>query len=200
MKNLLKSLFIASAMFSVASASAISDPYAVIRDLPEQPYYFEDAWIVQNLATTHSAQVLIDLGSVDGGAARYFAQNLPGTKVYSISSWNDYDVTDPGSSYGFHKFLSNVKHEGLTEIIVPIRMDSLEGADSLNILADLIYINSGDYSVYDTVSAWLSHLSTNGVIAGNNWRLHDVQRGVVDVAAELELTLNLSDNIWWLTR
>jgi hypothetical protein len=178
------------------------EPYDSVRAVPYEPYFLEDSWYVQNLAITHNAQVIVDVGSHDGAASRDLVNVLPPLpegKLYAIHSWF-YDKAHPEHHYTYHKFLSNVKLDGHADRIIPIRMLPSEAAEALNIVADLIYIAASDKCIHKSIIDWFPHLTETGIIVGNNWSWHPVQIGVTQAADELDLTLHVENNTWWLER
>lgn len=175
------------------------EPYASVRNLPYQPYYIENGYLLFNLINSRSAAVVIDVGSVDGGAARYIAQNAPETitQIYAVQDWGKSEQV----RFPYQQFLSNVKQENTTNLIIPIRMSSQEAATGLSVIADVIFFNATFQDAVDEdILAWSSHLTANGVICGNNWNDPTVEMGVTQAAASLNLILNISGDFWSLTR
>ncbi len=175
------------------------EPYLSVRNLLPTPYYVEDGYALLNLITTQDAATVVDVGSADGGFARYIAQqasSLPSlNKIYSISDWS----ADQSNKHPFQNFLSNVVQENTSSLIVPIRMSPLEAASALNIKADFIYVNSSQ-DVYKDILAWYPHLNNAGTIAGNNWNDSSVEMGVTKAAQDLDLNLQLTNNVWYFTK
>ena len=199
----LKNLFLAGFLLANLSAYAAPEPYASVRDLPFTPYFVQDGYVFYSLIESHNAAVIVDVESQDGSVARFVAQlanNLPSlSAIYSISAWPE---TDPVQRRPYQRFLSNVKHETTTELITPIRMNSLEAAMSLNIKADFIsLVGANDQDrIYKDILAWYPHLSDNGVICGNNWYENAVELGVTKAATSLDLNLKISGNVWYFEK
>ena len=180
----------------------LPEPYLSIHNLPQTPYYVQDSYVYYNLITTHNAAVIVDVDSQDGGVARFIAQqaaNMPTvTKIYSVNIWADHYA----SKHQFQRFLSNVKQENSTGLIIPVRMNSLDAASALNINADFISLVGGNDTdtIYKEILAWYPHLSDRGVMCGNNWYESSVQIGVTKAAKSLDLTLNISSNVWYFVK
>lgn len=204
MKKSLGTLVTVAALLASASLCAdLPQPYASIRNLPATPYYVQDAYTFFNLANTHNAAVIVDVGSQDGSVARYFAQqasNLPSLKqIYSIDLW---ESSDASQAHLFQRFLSNVIQENSTGLIVPIRMSSHEAAESLNVQADFINLagSHDQNTVYHDIISWHSHLSNGGVLAGNDWYDTAVESAVTQAAATLGISVQVNGNVWYFTK
>lgn len=202
MKKYLKSMFVAGLL--LANLSLFADtppPFSLIHNLPQTPYFVLDGYIYYSLISSQNAAVIIDVDSQDGSVARYIAQQvatLPSVKqIYSISAWQN---SDHSQKHLFQRFLSNVSQENTADLITPIRMSSLEAAGALNIVADFISLvgaNDRD-AIYNEIIAWFPHLSATGVICGNNWDENEVQEGVTEAAAALNVSVNVDANVWYI--
>ncbi|HSW86499.1 MAG TPA: hypothetical protein VLG49_03245 [Rhabdochlamydiaceae bacterium] len=204
MKKYLKNTLFAAVLSTNLSLFAdVPQPYASVNNLPQMPYYVLDGWVFFNLINTFNAGVIVDVDSQDGSVARYIAQqmpNLPSVKeIFSVSLWQS---QDPSQKHLFQRFLSNIKQEGTAESITPIRMSSLEGASSLNIVADFVSVvgKNDENAIFNDIMAWYPHLSLTGVICGNNWHENSVQRGVARAASMLGLNLQISGNVWYFQK
>ncbi|HEY4832595.1 MAG TPA: hypothetical protein VIH61_08570 [Waddliaceae bacterium] len=193
-KKAFGSAILASLLISSSPVSADPQPYTNIHILPYVPYYVPDGFALIDQINSLPATVFIEVGSQDGAAARFVAQNAPaGLAIYAVSSWWS---CDPSEKYLFQKFLSNVIQENTTESIVPIRMASYEGAKALNIIADVIYVNSASETLNSDILAWSSHLSSIGVICGSNWQDPVVEMAVAQAAAQLGCVVVNNGNFW----
>ncbi len=159
------------------------------------PYYFENGYILLNKVNAQETTVFIDVESSEGMAARYISANTSeSVKVFNINSWSE-------SEHQYQKFLSNVIQENQGDRINSIRMSSREASNALNLVSELIYIDCENTdTVYEKILAWVSHLSQNGVIAGNRWEWHEVELAVVYAVVDLGLTLNIDGNFWFLKK
>jgi hypothetical protein len=188
---------------SLALFADLPQPYTLIENLPQTPYFVQDAYIFYTLINENNAAVIVDVESQDGGVARYVAQQVNTlTSVKQIYSVNAWQSPDRSQKHLFQRFLSNVIQENSAPLITPIRMCSREAAESLNIQADFISVvgaNDQD-TIYRDIIAWYAHLSDNGVICGNNWNETSVQIGVTKAAAALEQTVVVNGNVWYFVK
>lgn len=203
MKKCLKNLLVASALWANLSLYADIQPYASIQNLPQTPYFVQDAYTYYSLIMGNGASVIIDVESADGGVARYVAQqaaNLPMvTEIYSVNAWQS---PDRSQKHLYQRFLSNVNQEMTTQLITPIRMSSQEGAESLKVTADFISVVGGNDSItiYNDILSWYPHLSDKGIICGNNWLDSSVQVGVTKASASLDVKLHVNNNVWYFQK
>ena len=124
------------------------EPYDSITDLPFDSHgWFGNGTKLEKIINEKRPQIVIEVGSWLGLSTRFIAGKVAeGAKVYAVDTWRgspgeSVHLQDPRLPYLYQQFLSNVKHAGLTDKIIPVRMDSLEAARALNIQADLIYID-----------------------------------------------------------
>jgi len=204
MKKPFRTLFAATAfLVNISLYGNAIQPYASVKNLPQTPYYVQDAYTIYSLINTHGSIIVVDVESQDGGVARYVAQqaaNLPTVQqIYSVSAWQS---CDPSQKHLFQRFLSNVSQEMTTQLITPIRMSSQEGAEALNIAADFISLVGKNQSdgIYSDILAWYPHLSSSGVLCGNNWFDHSVQQGVTKAAVALDASLQTNNNVWYFVK
>lgn len=200
----LRKLFVCGALLAQVGLQATPpQPYTYIQTMPYTPYFVQDAYLLYSFVQNNSSGVIVDVGSHDGGVARYLAQQASALtsirEVYSISPWYS---ADPSQKHLYQRFLSNVVQENTASLITPIRMYSLEAAESFNHQADLIFVTGGNdnVGVYNDIIAWYPHLSSTGILCGNNWNEPSVQMGVTRAAAALEVTVKLADNVWYFQR
>ena len=101
----------------------------------------------------------------------------------------------------YQQFLSNIIHAGLTDKIIPLRMDSLTAAPYLSTVlinpSDLIYIDAShdEKSVYDDMRAWHPLIKGYGVLCGDDWAWVSVQKAVRRFAQENKLSRILLNHI-----
>lgn len=171
-----------------------SEPYDSVKLMPLEPYFIDNGYILLNKVNSLSTTVFIDVESTDGSAARYIASNTDGSvKVFSVNSWS--------GEHDYQLFLSNVKHENTDNKIVSLRMNSHEAAEALNLIAEVIFIDSSDSAgLQNKILSWATHLAEGGVIAGNNWAWHDTLMAVVTASSQLNLTMSVDGNYWYLTK
>src|SRR5438128_2515324 len=106
MMKVLKQAFFGALLLCNFSLSADDpEPYVSIHNLSYVPYYVENGYLLMDRINTHSASIVIDVDSENGGGARLVGQNTPDSvQIYSVSMWTS-------SEHAFQRFLSNVKQE-----------------------------------------------------------------------------------------
>lgn len=181
------SLFLATSLLS-------NEPYDSIKNVVYEPYFIQDGYILLDKVNTQNTTVFIDVQSTNGAASRYVALNTPETvKVVCVNPWEN--------DYAFQKFLSNVKQENQNEKIIPLRMNSDNASSAINLLSELIFIDgSTNDSLYEAILGWVSNLTDQGVICGSHWELSSVKLAVVQVAANLNLSLTINGTYWFLKK
>ena len=182
------------------------EPYSSIKSLPFDGHgWFGNEEPLLALMTNRAPRVAIEVGSWLGCSTRFIASHLPeGGKLYAVDTWRGspgevVHMEDPRLPNLYQLFLSNVKHAGLTEVIVPMRMRSLEASRALAIQADLIYLDASHETenVYQDIIAWHPHLSPGGVLCGDDWSWPSVRKGVNKAADELKCQVLTAQNFWW---
>lgn len=153
-------------------------------------------------------KTVIEVGSWLGKSTIHMARKIPvGAVVYAIDHWKgsyghlrDGIKKYPWLPYLYEQFLSNMIHAGVAEKVIPIRSSSLEAAQSLDIVADLIYIDAAhdDKSVYADLCAWYPKLAQDGVICGDDWHMPGVHRAVRRFAAENNMEIESIRPFWWI--
>lgn len=195
----------------ITRSASIPEPYASIIDLPvDMQGWFsnENKKNLESLIKIYKPKTIIELGTWLGTSAIFMASIMPeDCKLYCIDDWTaDSDVAilnTPGLDVKikilYQQFLSNVKHHGLCHKIVPMRMKTLEAARSLNIKADLIYVDAShdENSVYADVTSWLPHLKKGGIMCGDDWNHFGISAAVNRVSSELGKKLKVDGNFWW---
>lgn len=205
MKNYLFVLF-CFPLLAFAKNVDIPAPYVYVNDLPYDDHgWFEptNAHYLRFFIEKTNASNIIEIGTWLGKSARFIAQNMPEDgKVFAVDTWEPEEavyLTDPRLSYLYQLFLSNVKHANLCHKIVPVRMKSVEAAKALNIIAEVIYIDGNHETkhVIDDILAWYPHLSSNGIMCGDDWAAPPVREGVIKCAEILNKQVKEHDNFWW---
>ena len=181
------------------------EPYDSIEDLPFDPHgWFGNGDKLEKIINEKQPQVVIEVGSWLGLSTRFIAGSVPeGAKVYAVDTWGgspqeNVHLQDPRLPYLYQLFLSNVKHAGFADTIIPIRMDSLEAAKALNVQADLIYIDAAHdtASVLADITHWYPHLNPDGVMCGDDWKWDSVRVAVEICARHFKKNIYSNDNFW----
>ncbi len=140
-------------------------------------------------------KTIVEIGVWKGASSIHMAKQLPPDgKVYSVDHFaGSPELQEGGYEDEFSKlydqFLSNVIHEKLTHKIVPIKMRSIEAAESLkNLKPDMVYID-GDHSYAETLAdirAWYPLVAGHGILCGDDFSLKegDVSTAVKDFCKE----------------
>jgi predicted O-methyltransferase YrrM len=158
---------------------------------------------------TFSPKIIIEVGVWCGKSAAYMAQIMSENCIlYAVDHFkvdSEYSLhSDPTvatrAKQLYEQFLSNMIHLNLTEKIIPIRMNSLDAAHTLEVQADLIYIDGSheEEDVFNDVCAWSKKLNPHGIICGDDYDAPYVQRGVDRAAQKLGLTVKSNACFWYI--
>lgn len=181
------------------------EPYCSINDLPFDDHgWFSNQGQIETCINELKPTTVIEVGSWLGASTRFIAERLPiGSKLYAVDTWlgsqnEELHQQDPRRPFLYQLFLSNVKHAGLTDVIVPIRMDSIEASKALNMKADLIYLDASHdtESVHNDIMAWFPHLIQGGIFCGDDWHWTSVRDAVIQAAADLNAPISSEGNFW----
>lgn len=191
LKNI-RRLCVATLLLSSMAYGA--EPYDSVRLITAEPYFVENGYVLVSKVNSLGATVFIDVESPNGGVSRLIASYTDeSVRVYSVNAWS--------GEHEYHQFLSNVRQENTGERITPLRMNSEDASDALNLSANLIFIDSSDSTTLPPkIASWLTHVADGGAIVGNNWQWNDVKVAVTTAALELNLSLTLDTNYWFLSR
>lgn len=193
-----KTMFLAGLFATLnLSADTLPEPFASIYQLSPTPYYFENGYLLVDKVNTEKATVFIDVGSQGGSAARLIAQYTQGVKIYNVNIWQSCDSQQKN---GYQKFLSNLIAENTAERIIPIRMSSIEAAKALNVIAEVIYLDSIESTLSSEILAWAPHLAPSGTICGHDWTDPNVQYTVAQAANKLGFLVKSNGDFWYLER
>jgi hypothetical protein len=200
-----KALLILFSTFSVLTAD-LPEPYASIEVLPFDNHgWFANAEPLEILLTAVKPKTVIEVGSWLGSSTRFIASLLDeDAKLYAIDTWLGSDnesehQKDPRLPTLYQQFLSNVIHQQMTDVIIPVRMKSMEAARALKVKADFIYIDGAHdtWSVMNDILYWHLHLNEGGIICGDDWGWASVQVAVIQCANVLNKKIHATGNFWW---
>lgn len=187
----------------------LPEPYRSIIILPFDPHgWFSKAnrEKLNEFLTTRNITTVIEVGSWLGSSATFMASLLPEHgKVYTVDHWlgNDNSNNHPDIARrlpsAYQQFLSNVIHKNVARKVIPIRMKSLEAAQALNVLADLIYIdaNHEEKSVYNDIMAWYPKLKKGGIMCGDDYGFLGVRKAVKRASERLGGTFQVAGGMFW---
>jgi predicted O-methyltransferase YrrM len=201
---------------SYADEFSFPDPYPEIYKQVEVLPYFCHGWnkynvIFDSLLAQQKFKTVIEVGVFLGNWTMYIAKSLPpGSRYFAVDHWEGSEEHHvPGTVENeclknfYQQFLSNIIHTGLTDKVIPVRMNSLEAAkklQQLNIQADLIYIDAAhDFiAVLQDLYAWFPLLAPGGMFCGDDWHYGGVQQAVKMFAEKKGLKIIINNNFWQL--
>lgn len=193
--------------FLFADLPAPYDSVQNIRPFVDHGWY-QNEMQLRALIYNYRIKTIVEVGSWLGKSTIDLARALPPEgKIYAVDHWEGSAEHQIGNSawhpslpYLYEQFLSNIIHSGLTEKVVPIKMDSLEAARSLTVQPDLIYIdaNHETEAVYRDLCAWYPFVKGRGILCGDDWCWPSVRSAVVRFAAENQLQIDSYGNFWRL--
>lgn len=174
-----------------------SDPYSNVNLLPLDLQGYNSQSKAFDILLELKPKLIIEVGSWKGASAIYMAKILKNightdfeivcvdTWLGSVEHWFDRVSHDLFKIDIYQQFLSNVIHEGLTDIITPFRIDSVNAAEYFRIIEavpDFIYIDAGhDYlSVKNDLFLYSSLLKPGGHLVGDDWFHEPIKSAVYD--------------------
>lgn len=123
-----------------------------------------------------------------------------GSKTDTDSFAGELAIGDP-----YLKFMRHVIEAGLTGVVTPCRLESVEAAKLVPPgSADFVFID-GDHStpsVIEDIAAWLPIVMPGGTIAGHDWHHARVRNGVLSHFPENRIEVVTPPNGWpsWRVR
>lgn len=189
--------------------SHLPEPYCHVNLMPYNPDgWYQNSDPIQSLIEIHHVKSILEVGSWFGLSTRHMASLLPSDgKVYAVDTWlgSPNEIHDPEILRTLYdQFLSNVIHSHLTDKIIPHRMDSLDAANTLPYVVDMIYLDAThEYeAVLSDLKAWFPHVKSGGIFCGDDWAWGDrgVERAVIDFATENSLTYSTNGWFWQIIK
>lgn len=201
-------------VLSQAQKNALSTPYNSLEHVlkfDDHGWYANAEWIAK-LFVHNSIRTVIEVGSWLGKSTRHIAQLLPTDgKIYAVDTWLgsvEHQLVETNVlsklSTLYEQFLSNIIHAQLTHKVKPVRMSSLEAAESLKSLVgkvDLIYIDAAHdaESVLQDLQAWYPYImNKKGILCGDDWGWESVRAAVIMFAQKYNMTVCGDKNFWFL--
>ncbi len=194
------------ASFLSSKEPALPEPYCSLEKiLPPNPQgWYANAQQMEELFKDHNIRTVVEVGSWLGKSTCHIASQLGhGGRVYAIDHWlgsvEHQDYENLPTLYD--QFLSNVIHAGLTHRIIPLRMDSLQGAGYLkHVPVDLVYLDAAHdkESVLKDLEAWFPYVKGHGVLCGDDWGWKSVEEAVREFAQKNRLKIVYGKNFWRL--
>ena len=168
----------------------------------------ENKLMLTNFIKNTSPKIIVEVGVWCGKSSAYMAQIMPNDcKLYAVDHFkvnSEYSHMQPEiaarAARLYEQFLSNMIHLKSTNKIIPIKMDSLDAANTLDIQADIIYIDGShkEEDVFNDVCAWSKKLKDNGIICGDDYDAPYVQCGVDRAAQALGLVVKSYGCFWYI--
>ncbi len=212
-KNII--LNIVMILHSFTLIQALPSPYNEVKELLPvhwHGWYGNSQWI-KNLMSVNKISTCIEVGSWLGCSTVHIASLLqPNGKLYAVDTWEGciQHVENPEWKAMlptlYKQFLSNMIHANLTDIVVPMRMTSLEGAKILSqkfSAVDMVYIDAAHdtQSVWNDLHAyWPLIKRKTGILCGDDWSWETVRAAVVQFAQKYHLTIYAEYNFWFLKK
>ena len=210
-KSILGVLIASYALQTCPCSADLPYPYNTIELLPfDGQSLYSNADAMKALITKRNVKTVVEVGSWLGASTRHIAQTLPiDGKVYAVDHWlggsdqHPLDYLNVKLPTLYEQFLSNVVHAGLTDKIIPIRMDSVSASKALNVFPDLVYIDGSheEQDVYNDIVAWYPFIQGHGVICGDDWGWggdRPIQKAVKRFATENGLSICENGWFWYL--
>jgi GR25 family glycosyltransferase involved in LPS biosynthesis len=133
--------------------------------------------------------VVVEIGVWKGTSAMTMARKLKELRLDGVviaidtwlgawdhwtSDWFEYLSFDKGFPAIYHKFIENVMHDDLRDVIIPLPLDSVNAARVLKhhgIRPDIVHIDGGhDYTAVSAdLNEWWGVLKHNGIIIGDDY-------------------------------
>ena len=156
------------------------------------------------VAAAHGGDTFIEIGAWLGKSTAYMGQRIKesgkAVTFYAVDTWqgsaSEPDQLKAGAESDLYlTFLANMNACGLGDVVLPVRMNSLDAALRLP-PAEFIFLDA-DHS-YDAVmadlKAWLPKVKPGGTFAGHDWNSSDgVPRAV---RALLPTRHHIEGNCW----
>jgi hypothetical protein len=210
-KNIILSFLLSSSILMQALLSPYSDLKEVL-PFNDHGWYGNSKWI-EKLMTENKISTVIEIGSWLGCSTRHIASLLqPNGKLYAIDTWKGSIEHYQNKKWNamlptlYDQFLSNVIHAGLTNIIIPIRMTSLEAvyflAKKLKSV-DMVYVDAAhdtESVLKDLYAYWPLVRDNGGILCGDDWACESVRIAVSKFAQEYNLTIYAGRNFWFLKK
>jgi len=201
--------FCVTCLFADEDISQLPPPYNQVHLMSYnlQGWYADcNRHAIKNFIKTRNIMTIVEVGSWLGLSTHHMAKLLPqGGKVYAIDTWegSPEHQGNPILDTLYDQFLSNVIHAHLTDKIIPVRMDSITASQTLNVIADLIYIdaNHSYECCYADCNAWFSHVKSRGILCGDDWGWPGVKQAVQQFTQENNLQVHVEGEVfWWLIK
>jgi hypothetical protein len=192
---------------AVSTCSNLPEPYSSLtKVMPLRMHgWFMNATQLKKFIEQDRPKVVVELGSWMGVSTIYMANELRpyGGKLYAVDTWlgsvehhREFSGMLP---YLYEQFLSNCIHNKVTDIIIPVRMTTMQAAKELNVVPDLVYVDASheEEDVYNDIKHWYAKLPVGGRMCGDDWSWPSVVRALKRISAELGVEIHAGANFWY---
>ena len=176
--------------------------------------YYSNGAEIEQIFNTHKIITALEVGSFLGtGSTAHIGRLLKSqenARFFAVDHWlGSYNHQLGGTAYDpilpklYDQFLSNIIHQELAHIVIPVQMESVDASKFLNEMFDFIYIDAEHLEefVYNDLVAWYPHLNSDGVFCGDDWGTSiDVRNAVIRFANENNLKIFTGSNFWRLLK
>jgi predicted O-methyltransferase YrrM len=198
--------------------------YNNFNPLPEDTQGWNgDSYIFAKLIHLVNPRHIVEVGSWKGQSsitmAKYIKSIGSDCKITCIDTWlgaeefwgrfKDTPERDLMLKNGYpqiyYQFLSNVVHNNVQDVILPLPATSRIGATILqerNQTAQLIYIDASH--MYDDVLSdcieFYGLLDGGGILFGDDFNWDSVRKAVEEFGRKIEKEIKTEENFWWLQK
>jgi methyltransferase family protein len=189
------------------------------------PGWFDFADIYDHIiARARNGAVFVEVGAYLGRSSLYLASRIQASgkriRVYVVDLWDGWLYDDyredsseaPGDEKGpewedvFWRFIRNVRHAGVEDVIYPLKMPSEQAASLFEDgTLDFVFLDA-DHSyeaVRRDVEAWFPKVKRRGVLGGHDYLHPDfpgVRRAADEFFREQELPLQVLGSSFLVTK
>ena len=175
-----------------------------------QGWFYHPEFYQQVVATMPKVATAVEIGAWRGRStcclASLIKQSGKFIKLYSVDTWNGSDeqthrdIIEDMPLDLFEDFKENVKMCDVEDVIIPMKMTSVEASEEFEDgSVDFIMIDGAhDYeSVKQDIEAWMPKLAKNGMIAGDDYS--PSWKGVVKAVDEkFGKKVNVAGTTWYV--
>ena len=214
MKKIFFWFLLSGFLFSSNNLSFLdSNPYDIDNVLPMD---FKEIWygngkFIERIIKQKNINTIIEVGSWVGFSTSHMGSLIKnkGGKIYAIDHWmGSEENQNPYAEFLpdlYRQFLSNIIHKGLTEVVIPLRMSSLDASQlsifkEKKVIPDLIYIDAAHdtESVLNDLNAWFPYVKGHGILCGDDWGWPSVRKAVQIFAQQNNLRIYAESNFYRL--
>lgn len=192
-----------------------TDPYLQVGAvLPFNNHgWYGNGRFIEKLMKLNKIHTVIEIGSWLGCSTRHIASLLQQHgKLYAVDTWQgsiehlftkELAVMLPTL---YQQFLSNMIHARLTDIVIPVRMFSVQAAPILAqklTKVDMVYLDGAhdtESVLADLNAYWPFVADNNGIMCGDDWKWETTALAISKFALLHGLTIYHGDNFWFFKK